>query len=59
MAIATGKKARRTGGNRYAIKRARNRTRHDKVFRNNALSPEAYTKMKHGARKALLRAVAD
>jgi len=55
MATATGKAARRRGGNRHDIRKANRNAKHKKVYTNNALTPEAYRKMKLSDRKALAR----
>jgi hypothetical protein len=53
MATATGKAARKHGGNRYDVKRSNRNTKHEKRFANNALTPDAYRKMKLSEKKAL------
>jgi len=46
MATLTGKRVRRSGGNRYACKRRRRHTNHEKRFIDNVMSPEEYRKHK-------------
>jgi len=53
MATSCGKKARKRAGNRYAIKRSTKRNRHAKIFINNKMNPEEYSRMKLSDRKRL------
>jgi len=53
MSISCGKKARKSGGTRAAVKRASKRANMAKVFQNNAMSPQAYQTMKLSEKKKL------
>lgn len=53
MANGNGKAARKRGGNRYDVKRANRASRHEKIFTNNAVSPEEYRAMKLRDKKTL------
>lgn len=55
MATSTGKKARKQGGTKAAIKKASRRSKHAKIMHNNKLTPEQYRSMKLSKRKSLHR----
>jgi hypothetical protein len=51
MASATGKAARKAGGNKYTVGRMRSATRKGHKFDNSVLAPEAYRGKKAAHRK--------
>ncbi len=46
MATTTGKKSRKRGGNRFALKRSHRRIKHNKKFSDNVMTPVEYQKEK-------------